>query len=74
MHQQLSHQRRDDVDTILSRIESDPAFRQRIFESPAAVIRALAIDPSADVPADVFGFCKGVTCKARTCVRSIVTR
>ena len=66
--------RREGVEAILSRIATDPDYRRSLRDDPASAMQGLAIDPSAQAPAEVFGLCKSVTCKARTCRISYVTR
>jgi hypothetical protein len=70
----VSRERRASVETVLARIATDPGYRKSLKDDPAAAIRALAIDPAAEAPADVFGLCRSVTCRPKSCRYSILTR
>jgi hypothetical protein len=69
-YQRPSQQRRADVDAILTRIASDPAYRRQIQSDPSRVHDATS---ALLEPADVVGFsvCR---CSGKTCKVSFITR
>ena len=70
----VSRARRASVEAVLARIATDPGYRQNLKADPAAGIRALAINPMAEAPAEAFGLCRSVTCRPRSCRYSVITR
>ena len=65
----LSQQRRAGVDTVLSQIATDPAFRQQLRSDPGQALAALG---QRDDAAEVVGYCK-YTCNW-TCKRTKIIK